>query len=161
MACEKCMLAFSFSHVQGIIDFIEENLLEVLSPAGFASHFSVSVSALTSLFKNCCGMTVMEYIRNRRLTLAAEELTSSNIPIIDLAYKYGYETPEVFTKAFSGFYGFPPGFIRRGFPVSKVFLPIQVKVTIQGGWDAIKLTKSTYFNACHRGINLCGQIRAR
>lgn len=142
MACEKCMLAFSFSHVQGIIDYIEENLLEVLSPAIIASHFSVSVSALTSLFKNCCGMTVMEYIRNRRLTLAAEELSSSNIPIIDLAYKYGYETPEAFTKAFSRFHGFPPSFIRRGFPISKVFLPIQVKVTIQGGWDAVKLTKS-------------------
>lgn len=161
MACEKCVLDFSFSHVQGIIDYIEENLLEVLSPPIIASHFSVSVSAFTSLFKNCCGMTVMEYIRNRRLTLAAEELSSSNIPIIDMAYKYGYETPEAFTKAFSGFHGFPPGFIRRGFPISKVFLPIQVKVTIRGGWDAVKLTKSTYFNACHRGINLCSQIRAR
>lgn len=133
---------FSFGRVQRVIDYIEENLLEVLSPAIIASHFSASVSVLSSLFKNCCGMTVMEYVRNRRLTLAAEELSSSNTPIIDLAYKYGYETPEAFTKAFSRFHGFPPSFIRRGFLISKVFLPMQVKVIIRGGWDAVKLTKS-------------------
>ncbi len=132
----------SFSHVQEIIDYIEENLLEELTPAIIASHFSVSASSFSSLLKNCCGMTVMEYIRNRRLTLVAEELSSSNTPIINLAYKYGYETPEAFTKAFSRFHGFPPSFIRRGFPISKGFLPMQVKVIIRGGWDAVKLTKS-------------------
>ena len=132
----------SFGHVQRIIDYMEGNLLEELTSAIIASHFSVSTSALSSLFKTVCGMTVMEYIRNRRLTLAAEELSSSNTPIIDLAYKYGYETPEAFTKAFSRFHGFPPSFIRRGFPISKVFLPMQVNVIIQGGWDVVKLTKS-------------------
>lgn len=132
----------SFDHVQKIIDYLEGHLLEELTPAVIASHFSVSTSALSSLFKTVCGMTVMEYIRNRRLTLAAEELASSHTPIINLAYKYGYETPEAFTKAFSRFHGFPPSFIRRGFPIAKVFLPMQVKVIIQGGWDAVKLTKS-------------------
>lgn len=60
----------SFGHVQKIINYIEENLLEELTPAIIAPHFSVSASALSSLFKIVCGMTVMEYIRNRRLTLA-------------------------------------------------------------------------------------------
>lgn len=67
-----------------------------------AGQFYLSVSELNVLFKLACGISVMEYVRNRRLTLAGEELMNSNIPIIDLALKYGYETPEAFTKAFAG-----------------------------------------------------------
>ena len=133
---------FSLSMLNQIIDYIEKNLFAELTPAIIASHFFISESTLSSLFKVVCGMTIMEYIRNRRLSLAAEELTHSNTPIIELAYKYGYETPEAFTKAFSRFHGFPPSFIRRGFPVSKSFAPMEIAVTIQGGWNTGNLTKS-------------------
>lgn len=133
---------FSLSMLHQVIDYIEKNLFTELTPAVIASHFFISESTLSSLFKVVCEMTIMEYIRNRRLTLAAEELTLSNTPIIELAYKYGYETPEAFTKAFTRFHGYPPSFIRRGFPVSKSFLPMEIAVTIQGGWKTINLTKS-------------------
>lgn len=134
--------ASSLSMLQQVINYIEKNLFEELTPAIIAAHFYISVSTLSSLFKIVCGMTMMEYIRNRRLTLAAEELSVSNIPVIELAYKYGYETPEAFTKAFSRLHGFPPSFVRRGFSVPKLFLPLQITVTIQGGWGTMELTKS-------------------
>ena len=133
---------FSLSMLQQVIDYIEKSLFDELSPVVIAAHFFISESTLSSLFKIVCEMTIMEYIRNRRLSLAAEELLVSNIPIIELAYKYGYETPEAFTKAFSRFHGFPPSFVRRGFSVSKFFLPMEIEVTIQGGWNTMKLTKS-------------------
>lgn len=132
---------FSLSTFQQVIDYIEKNLLGELTPAIIASHFYISTSTLSSLFKIVCGMPVMEYVRNRRLTLAAEELPFSNLPMIELAYKYGYETPEAFTKAFSRFHGFPPGFVRRGFPVLKSFSPLQITVTVQGGWSGEERTK--------------------
>ena len=141
---------FSLSMLQQVIHYIEKNIFEELTPAIIAAHFHISVSALSSLFKIICGMTIMEYIRNRRLSLAAEELSVSNIPIIELAYKYGYETPEAFTKAFSRFHGFPPSFVRRGFAISKFFLPLQIAVTIQGGWSTVELTK----------LNCAGQDQA-
>ena len=133
----------SLAMLQEVIDYIEDNLLQEMTPGIIAGQFYVSVSTLSSLFKIICGMTIMEYIRNRRLTLAAEELATSNVHIIDLAYKYGYETPEAFTKAFSRFHGFPPSFIRRSFPVTKVFRPLQIRVDIRGGWtNPTLLTKS-------------------
>lgn len=82
-------------------------------PKHIAEQLFLSVSALNNLFKIVCGMTIMEYIRNRQLSLAGKELFISNIHIIDLAFKYGYETPEAFTKAFTRFHGFPPSFVKR------------------------------------------------
>lgn len=132
----------SLSTVQQILDYIEDNLTNELTPASISANFYISTSTLSNLFKIVCGMTIMEYIRNRRLTLAAEELSASNIHIIDLALKYGYDTPEAFTKAFSRVHGFPPSFVRRGFPVTKSFLPLQIMVSVKGGWSREELTKA-------------------
>ena len=139
---EKDTGIFSLSMIQQVIEYIENNLLEKLTPAAVASHFFISESVLSSLFKIVCNMTIMEYIRNRRLTLAAAELVESNIPIIELAYKYGYETPEAFTKAFSRCFCLPPSFIRRGFSVTKFFLPMEIEVAVRGGWETTGLTKA-------------------
>lgn len=132
---------FSISMLRQVIDYIEKNLLEELTPTDIAVHFYMSESSLSVLFKTVCEMTIMEYVRLRRLSLASEELVSSDTPIIQLAYKYGYETPEAFTKAFSRFHGFPPSFVRRGFSVSKVFLPLEIEVDIRGGFKTVELTK--------------------
>lgn len=123
--------------VQSIIDYIEDNILEVLTPNNIAEHFYMSVSALNNVFKIVCCMTIMEYIRNRRLSLAGGELMISNIHIIDLALKIGYETPEAFTKAFTRFHGFPPSFVRRTYLVTKVFNPLQIRLEMHGGWKNI------------------------
>lgn len=61
----------------------------------------------------------------------------SNIHIIDLAFKYRYETPEAFTKAFTRFHGFPPSFVRRTYPKIKVFNPLLIKLEIHGGWEEV------------------------
>lgn len=134
---------FSLSDLQSVLNYMEDNLLEELTPAVIAAHFFVSASVLSPLFKIVCGMTMMEYVRNRRLTLAAQDLSASDASILELACKYGYETPEAFTKAFSRFHGFPPSFVRRGFPVSKAFFPLRLDVTVQGGWNCTNLTKSS------------------
>ncbi|BCN29069.1 hypothetical protein bsdtb5_03640 [Anaeromicropila herbilytica] len=118
-------------------DIHQDSISEILNPNNIADHFFLSVSTLHNLFKLACNMTIMEYIRNRRLSLAGKELLQSNIHIIDLALKYGYETPEAFTKAFTRFHGFPPSFVRRTYVDTKVFHPIKIKIEISGGWDNI------------------------
>lgn len=125
----------SMDIVQNIIDYIETNILEELTPNIIAAQFFLSISVMNSIFKVVCNMTIMEYVRNRRLSLAGQELMATNIRIIDLTYKYGYETPEAFAKAFTRFHGFPPSFIRRIYPEIKVFHPLHIKLEIQGGWE--------------------------
>lgn len=128
--------AVTINSLQKIIDYIEENITEPLTPSVIAGQFFLSVSSINILFRAICDIAVMEYIRNRRLTLAGQELLTSDIRIIDLAYKYRYETPEAFAKAFARFHGFPPSFTRRIYPEIKIFHQIQIKLELQGGWGS-------------------------
>ena len=125
----------AIDNVQFVINFIEEHLLEEITPKIIAEHFFLSISSISTLFKVVCDMPIMQCVKNRRLTLAGMELLTSTIHIIDLAFKYGYETPEAFTKAFTRFHGFPPSLVRRTYPKLKMFNPLQVKLEIHGGWE--------------------------
>ncbi|BCJ95812.1 hypothetical protein acsn021_33810 [Anaerocolumna cellulosilytica] len=150
--------AITIDKVQNIIDYLEEQLLELLTPDTIAKQFYMSVSTLNNLFRIVCNMTIMEYVRNRRLSLAGLELKGSDIHIIDLALKYGYETPEAFTKAFTRFHGFPPSFVRRAYPNIKVFHSLQINIQIQGGWYNIEteniMSKLTDLNSSEQEENL-------
>ncbi len=94
--------------VQKSINFIEENLLSELSVDSIADHIYSSASNFQKAFNVITGYSIGEYVRNRRLTLAAEELLQSDKSVLDVAFKYGYETPESFSKAFKRFHGINP-----------------------------------------------------
>ena len=78
------------------------------------------------------GYGLGEYIRNRRLYKAALDLQKSDEKIVDIAFRYCYETPESFTKAFSRFHGVSPSQVREGAPI-KAFLPLKIEISIHGG----------------------------
>lgn len=91
-----------------------------------------SYPMFSRLFSILTGSTLSEYIRNRRLSQAAIDLRNSNVKIIDLAMKYGYETSDSFSLAFKKFHGVTPTDVRRGAPY-RVVSQIQLALTIQGG----------------------------
>lgn len=86
--------------IQKAIDYIEKHLHEAITIEAVAKQANASVFHFQRTFAILTDISVAEYIRRRRLTLAAQELIASNCKIIDLPYKYGYETPEAFSKAF-------------------------------------------------------------
>lgn len=131
----------SVDTIQKVIDYIEEHIYEVITPKAIALHLYTSVTTLNVLFKTVCNITIMEYIRCRRLTLAGQDLKQTNLPVIELAYKYGYETPEAFTKAFTRCYGFPPSFVRRVNPNLGEFQPFHISLNIEGGWEELQEIK--------------------
>src|SRR5574344_1713265 len=90
------------------INFIEKNLDEEIDAYDVAENVHVSPYYFQKGFSLLTGYSITEYIRNRRLYLASLELISGKIKVIDAAFKYGYETPESFTKAFSRFHGVSP-----------------------------------------------------
>jgi len=94
--------------LQKTIDFMEDHLLEPIQIEEIARQANISVSHFQRIFTALTDMSVGEYIRRRRLTLAAHELSRTGQKIIDLAFKYGYETPEAFAKAFRRQHGITP-----------------------------------------------------
>ena len=86
------------------------------------------------MFTMLTGITIGNYIRNRRLSLAGIEILETKNKIIDIALKYGYENPTSFTKAFSRFHGVAPSVIRKKIAAKlKLFNPFVIKLHIEGG----------------------------
>jgi len=85
---------------QASIDHIEQNLSEALDIKDIAMKAALSPFYYQRIFGAMCGMTVGEYIRARRMTLAAQDLACSDRKVIDIAMKYGYDSPDSFAKAF-------------------------------------------------------------
>ena len=115
------------------LSFIENNLTEVLDVASVADHVHMSPFYLAKGFSILTGYTLGEYIRNRRLYEASVELRQGEDRIIDVAMKYGWETPESFTKAFTRFHGASPSQVRTGSAAAVTFLPVQISIEISGG----------------------------
>ena len=126
------------------IDYIESNLLSDINASDVAKKVMISPFYFQKAFTIMTGYTISEYIRNRRLYLAALELTNDsksikenisekNVLVIDIAYKYLYDTPESFTKAFTRFHGYSPQKVKNNSQLIKVFLPLTFYINIRGG----------------------------
>lgn len=115
------------------INYMEKHLLENISAAEVADVVYMSPFYLQKGFKIMTGYSISEYIRCRRLYMAALDVISNNEKVIDLAYKYGYDTPESFTKAFRRFHGVSPKQMKGDANKIKTFLPLRISVSVKGG----------------------------
>lgn len=119
--------------LQNAIQYIEDNLTEELNINDIARKAYVSAFHFQKIFSVLCGFTVGEYIRSRRLTCAAQELTAEDARVIDIAMKYGYDSPDSFTRAFTRFHGISPSAAKEKGAHLKAFAPLRIKLTLEGG----------------------------
>ncbi|EHI99469.1 transcriptional regulator, AraC family [Clostridium sp. DL-VIII] len=123
--------------IEGIgeaISYIEDNITEEITIKNIAEKAYMSTFYFQKGFAMLCGFTVGEYIRQRRLTLAGSELVSNDEKIIDIALKYGYASPDSFTKAFTRFHGVTPTAVRKDGAMIKSFAPLKIKFLLEGGY---------------------------
>lgn len=120
------------SSMKASIDYIEDNLMneidiEAIAKVALSSsyHYQITFNMIT-------GYTVMEYVRKRRMTLAAFDILNSNEKIIDIAFKYLYESPEAFSRAFKKIHGVSPSIARKDHHKLKSFSKISFQITIKG-----------------------------
>lgn len=103
----------NFEKLSAILEFIEENLTEDITAELCAKRCGYSLSSVQKMFRHTFHIGVSDYISRRKLTAAAKELLKSESPILEIALKYGYNSHEVFTRAFMRLWGVTPSEFRR------------------------------------------------
>ena len=119
--------------LQKAIDYIEENLTASIDYEKVAAQSFSSSYHFLRVFSILCGFTVGEYIRNRRLSLAGAELAAGDAKVIDVALKYGYESPDSFAKSFQKFHGILPSQAKNNGSNLKSFSRLVLIFTLEGG----------------------------
>ncbi|SDD97116.1 AraC family transcriptional regulator [Paenibacillus sp. UNCCL117] len=119
--------------MNGALQYLEDNLLNELDYKEVAKRACCSEYHFKRMFSFLAGVTLSEYIRRRRLTLAAFELTSGQARVLDVAVKYGYSSADSFARAFQGLHGILPSEARQQGQPLKAFPRMTFQLTIQGG----------------------------
>ena len=114
--------------LNAVIDFIEENLTSGKDDKAIANIAGCSMYNLDRVFSMIWGLTVTDYIRRRKMTLAMEDVIKSERRVIDIANKYGYDNPVSFTRAFKEFHGVTPKEARAGSGTAKIYPKIVLQI---------------------------------
>ena len=114
------------------VNYIETVLDGEIDEKKISSLSGYSYPMFSRLFSMLTEITLSEYIRSRRMTEAAIDLRDTDEKIIDIAMKYGYESPDAFGAAFKKFHGFTPSEVKEGKPF-KLVSKIQLALSVKGG----------------------------
>ncbi|NHN29085.1 AraC family transcriptional regulator [Paenibacillus agricola] len=119
--------------MNGALHYLEDHLDNEIDFKEIARQACCSEYHFKRMFSFLAGITLSEYIRHRRLTLAAFELIHSPAKVIDIAIKYGYSSPDSFTRAFQSLHGITPSEARRHGQPLKAYPRMTFQLTIKGG----------------------------
>lgn len=115
------------------LEYIEENLTDELDYSQISKIAFCSEYHFKRMFSFLAGISLSEYIRRRRLTLAASELKNKNLRIIDIAVKYGYISADSFSRAFQNLHGILPSEARKEDAQIKAYPKMTFQLSIKGG----------------------------
>ena len=125
--------------------YIEETLTDRIDERKIALLSGYSYPLFSRMFSIMVDYPLSEYIRFRKLSCAAIDLRESDEKIIEIAFKYGYESQDSFSLAFKKFHGYTPKEVRKG-SAFQIFSPIRLSLSIEGGKNMdIKVMKKSAF----------------
>ena len=143
------------------MDYLEEHLTEEIDYEQLGRIACCSAYHFQRMFTYMAGIPLAEYIRRRRMSLAAVDLQGGKEKIIDIAQKYGYQSPTAFNRAFQAFHGAAPSAVRdEGVPV-KSFSPIVFSIAVKGASEVnYRIETKDSFRIVGVSAPLYGEIEA-
>ena len=147
--------------LQIIIEYVENHLQrkeESIDREEISKIAECSFGFFQKVFSYMNGISFAEYIRSRKLTLAGYDLKSTDVKVIDLSYKYGYDSPTSFSKAFQLFHGVSPREARNGNVVLKVVPKMQIVERHEYSWkleqkDGFRLVGKSVLVPCENNLH--------
>jgi AraC family transcriptional regulator len=121
--------------ISDALEYMEKSMEEPFDAAEIARVACSSTFHFQRMFHMLTGITVAEYVRKRKLTLAAQELAVTKAKVLDIALKYGYDTPESFSKAFRKAHGISPSVAREPGTNLKAYPRISFHLSLKGDQD--------------------------
>jgi AraC family transcriptional regulator len=121
--------------INAAIDYMEASLEGEIDWEAAARAATCSLYHFFRVFEVVAGMSAADYVRRRRLSLAALELAAGKGKVIDLALRYGYETPEAFCKAFKRAFGITPSAAKAAKAPLSIFTRMAVSLVLKGAQD--------------------------
>ena len=118
--------------MNAVLDHVESNITEPMDYDKLAKIVCCSTYEFGRIFSFMAGVSISEYIRRRRLSLAAFDLQDHSLKVIDIAFKYCYESPTSFTRAFKEMHGISPLEARKQGKSLKTYPKLSFKFTIKG-----------------------------
>ncbi|MEI5583816.1 MULTISPECIES: AraC family transcriptional regulator [unclassified Agromyces] len=117
--------------LNGLVEFIEEHLTEEIDLTGLASQAGTTEYHLRRMFSSLAGMPLSEYIRRRRMTVAASDVLAGR-DLLGVAVRFGYGSTEAFGRAFRSVHGVAPGDVRRDGGPLRSQPQLRFRLTIEG-----------------------------
>ncbi len=115
-----------------LVDVVEADLTEDLDVARLAAQLGTTEYHLRRMFSSLAGMPVSEYVRRRRMTVAAGDVVSGAGDLLPLAVRYGYGSAEAFGRAFQSVHGVSPGRARRDGGPFRSQPRLRFRLTVEG-----------------------------
>lgn len=141
-----------YDQLNEMIEYLEQHLTQEVSYTKLARILGVNENTMKVLFTYLCKMPITEYIRSRKLSLAAYDLLSGKEKIMDVAVKYGYDNATSFSRAFTAFHGVKPSVVRKGSGKIKNFPRIQFDIQeieyIPMEYNLVQKEAITLFGKC-------------
>ena len=137
-----------YKSLNDITKYIDENLEEEIEYSKLSKYLGVNVYTMQRLFTMIAGVTLSEYIRKRRLSMAAFDLYNTNCKVIDVALKYQYENSTSFSRVFEKFHGIKPSKITKetklkNFP--RIVFDENINITTELDYEVVELDSFTLY----------------
>ena len=119
------------AELNGLIESVEEHFSDDLDVAGLARSLGTTEYHLRRMFSSLTGMPLSEYVRRRRMTVAAAEVVAG-APLLNIAVRYGYGSTEAFGRAFRAVHGASPGDVRKNGGPLRSQPKLRLRLTVEG-----------------------------